>query len=71
LTARRGGGGNAGLMESEENEKAVSLAFPQPLEIAKNAITTLPPHGYCDCILTFLICTRNDISALHQQNRFK
>jgi hypothetical protein len=39
-------GGNAGLMESEENVKAVSLAFAQTLEIAKERrFHTFPPHG--------------------------
>ena len=32
----RGGGGNAGLMESEENIKTVSLASPSPWKSPKN-----------------------------------
>jgi hypothetical protein len=68
LTARLESGGNAGLMESEENKKPFPLAFAQTLEIAiERRFHTLPPHGCCWIRMTFTLCTPSDTSALRQQ----
>ena len=67
LARKTGCGGNAGLMESEENIKP----FPSLPTVLGNhqrtVITTFPPHGDYYWIWTLLLCSRQDISALQQQ----
>src|ERR1700732_2321358 len=45
--------GNAGPVETVENQTTVSHRSHRPLEIAKDAISTFPQHRrrflYCDC----------------------
>jgi hypothetical protein len=55
-------------MESEENKETLSLAFAQTLEIAKNAITTLPPHG-CYYIYIDISIGRITLSFLLSANK--
>jgi len=68
LARKTGCGGNAGLMESEENIEP----FPSLPTVLGNhqrtVITTFPPHGDYYWIWTLLLCSRQDISALQQQD---